>query len=117
MKINNRILLFFVLPTLAPLILPPQTLLSGIGAAVVVAALLLISGYFLYLGKPLALTLILFLQGLNIIIKMMLFFSKSVSEKGVADPVFAVTALLSIGLSLYLLFRLDSVSIRSQLKS
>ena len=116
MKINNRILLFFVLPTLAPLILPPQTLMSGIGAVVVVAALLLISAYFLYRGGSTALTLVIFLQGLNIIIKMMLFFSNSVSEKGVADPIFAVTALLSIGLSLYLLVRLDSVDIRSQLK-
>jgi len=117
MKINNRILLFFVLPTLAPLILPPQTLLNGIGAVLVMAALLLTSGYFLYRGQPLALTLVIFLQGLNVVIKMMLFFSTSVSAKGVANPIFAVTALLSIGLSLYLLFRLDSVDIRSQLKS
>ena len=116
MKINNRILLFFVLPTLAPLILPPQTLMSGIGGVAVVAALLLISAYFLYRGGSTALTLVIFLQGLNIIIKMMLFFSTSVSEKGVANPIFAVTALLSIGLSLYLLVRLDSVDIRSQLK-
>ena len=117
MRINNRILLFFVLPTLAPLILPPQTLLSGIGAALVIAALLLISGYVLHRGNATALTLVIFLQGLNIIIKMMLFFSTSVSEEGVADPIFAVTALLSICLSLYLLVRLDSVDIRAQLKS
>lgn len=117
MKINNRILLIFILPTLAPLILPPQTLLNGIGVTMVMAALLLASGYFLYRGKSLALTLVLFLQGLNIIIKMMLFFSTSVSAKGVANPIFAITTLLSIGLSLYLLFRLDSVDFRSQLKS
>ncbi len=117
MKINNRILLFFVLPTLAPLILPPRILLSGIGAVAAVAAFLLVSGYFLYRGEPQALTLVIFLQGLNVVIKMMLFFSTSVSEKGVADAIFAITALLSIGLSLYLLFRLDAVDIRSQLKS
>jgi hypothetical protein len=116
MRINNRILLFFVLPTLAPLILPPQTLASGMGAVAVVAALLLISSYFLYRGSSSALTLVIFLQGLNIITRMMLFFSTSVNEEGVADPVFAVTALLSICLSLYLLVRLDSVDIRSQLK-
>ncbi len=117
MKINNRILLFFVLPTLAPLILPPQILLSGIGAVAVVAAFLLASGYFLYRGEPQALTLVIFLQGLNVIVKMMLFFSTSVSEKGVVNIAFAISALLSIGLSLYLLFRLDSADIRSQLKS
>jgi len=117
MKINNRILLFYILPTLAPLILPPQTLLGGIGAVLVVAALLLVTGYFIQRGKSLALTFLIFLQGLNFIVKMMMFFSTSVSEKGVANPVFAVTALLSMGLSLYLLFRLDQVDIRSQLKS
>jgi hypothetical protein len=90
--------------------------MSGIGAVVVVAALLLISAYFLYRGRSTALTLVIFLQGLNIIIKMMLFFSTSVSAKGVADPTFAITALLSMGLSLYLLVRLDSVDIRSQLR-
>ena len=116
MKINNRILLFFVLPTLAPLILPPRILIEGLGAVLVIAALMIASEYFLYLGKSLALTFIIFLQGLNFIIKMMLFFSTSVSSKGVADPVFAITALLSMGLSLYLLFRLDQVDIRSQLK-
>ncbi len=117
MKINNRILLFYVLPTLAPLILPPQTLLSGIGAVLVAAALLLATGYFLQRGKPLALTFLIFLQGLNFIVKMMMFFSNSVSEKGIANPAFAVTAILSMGLSLYLLFRLDQVDIRSQLKT
>ncbi len=117
MKINNRILLFYILPTLAPLILPPQTLIDGIGAVLVVAALLLITGYFIQRGRSLALTFLIFLQGLNFIVKMMMFFSTSVSEKGVANPVFAVTALLSMGLSLYLLFRLDQVDIRSQLKS
>jgi len=117
MKINNRILLFFVLPTLAPLILPPQTLIGGIGAVLVAAALLLATGYFLQRGKALALTLLIFLQGLNFIVKLMMFFSNSVSEKGVANPAFAITALLSMGLSLYLLFRLDQIDIRSQLKS
>lgn len=90
MKINNHILLFYVLPTLAPLILPPQTLLNGIGAVLVAAALLLATGYFLQRGKPLALTFLIFLQGLNFIVKMMMFFSNSVSDKGVANPVFAM---------------------------
>ncbi len=117
MKINNRILLFFVLPTLAPLILPPSTLISGIGAVLVAAMLLLATGYFLQRGKPLALTLMIFLQGLNFITKLMMFFSNSISEKGVANPAFAVTALLSMGLSLYLLLRLDQPDIRAQLRT
>jgi hypothetical protein len=116
MKINNRILLFYVLPTLAPLILPPPMLLNGIGAVILLAALLLISGYFLQRGKPLALTFIILLQGLNFIIKMMLFFSTTISAKGVADWAFGTTALLSMALSFYLIFRLDQGDVRAQLK-
>lgn len=116
MKINNRILLFFVLPTLAPLLLPPGILLNGIGAVIFAAALLLFSGYFLYRGKPLALTFTIFLQGLSFIVRLMLFFSTSVSEEGMIDWAFTITSLLSMALSLYLVFRLDQVDIRAQLK-
>jgi len=117
MKINNRILLFFVLPTLAPLILPPNILVSGIGAVLFVAALLLFSGYLLQRGNALALTFVIFLQGLNFVVKLMLFYSTSINAKGVADWPFAITALLSMALSFYLIFRLDQVDIRSQLKT
>jgi FtsH-binding integral membrane protein len=116
MKINNRILLFFVLPTLAPLILPPAMLLNGIGPVLVIAALLLGSGYFLSRGKPLAHTFVIFLQGLSFIIRMMLFFSTSISSKGVIDWAFTITSLISMALSFYLVFRLDRVDIHAQLK-
>jgi hypothetical protein len=117
MKINNRILLFFVLPTLAPLLLPLDTLSSGIGAVIFAAGLLLASGYFLYIGKPLALTFSIFLQGLSFIVRLMLFFSTSVSEQGVIDWAFTITSLLSLALSFYLVFRLDEVDIRAKLKT
>ncbi len=117
MKINNRILLFFVLPTLAPLILPPRLLMQGFGVVVVVAALFLISGYFLNRGKSLALTFIIFLQGLNFVVRMMLFFSRSISVQGEVDWIFIITSLLSLSLSFYLMFRLDQVDIRAQFRS
>lgn len=117
MNNSKRILLFFVLPTLAPLILPPQTLVQGVAVVITVAALLIASGYFLYRSKPLALTLIIFIQGLNFIVRMMLFFSRSVSAENVIDVPFAITSLLSMGLSIYVLFRLDQVDVRAQMRS
>ncbi len=117
MRINNRILLFFVLPTLAPLFLPPQILVSGIGAVLVVAALLIFTGYMLHRGNSLALTFIIFLQGLNFVVKMMLFYSTAVSASGNADWPFAITALLSMAISFYLIFRLDQPDIRAQLRT
>lgn len=117
MRINNRILLFFVLPTLAPLILPPNLLVGGIGAVLAVAVLLLLTGYLLQRGNSLALTFIIFLQGLNFVVKMMLFYSTSISARGVADWPFAITSLLSMALSFYLIFRLDQPDIRAQLRT
>ena len=117
MNNSKRILLFFVLPTLAPLILPPQTLVQGIGVVITAAALLIASGTFLYQGRSLALTLMIFLQGLNFIVRMMLFFSHSVSAQNVVDIPFAITSLLSMGLSIYILFRLDQVDIHAQMRS
>ena len=117
MSNTKRILYFFVLPTLAPLILPPQTLAQGVGVVFFVAALLVISGYFIYRGKSSALTLVIFLQGLNFIVRMMLFFSRSVNAESVVDASFAITSLLSMGLSFYILFRLDQVDVRAQMRS
>ncbi|GAB4499358.1 MAG: hypothetical protein OHK0052_14260 [Anaerolineales bacterium] len=116
MKLDNRILLFFALPVLAPLLLPPQVLIEGIEVILFVAALLLTTGYLLYQGRRLALTFMVFLQGLNFIVRMMLFFSRSVDSKGTVDWAFIITSLLSMALSFYLLMRLDAVDIRAQLK-
>lgn len=117
MKINNPILLFFVLPTLAPLLLPPDTLLSGLGAVAFAAALLLFTGYFVSRGRSLALTFTIFLQGLNFVVRLMLFFSTAISAQGVADWPFIITSLLSMIISIYLVFRLDQVDIRAQMRS
>lgn len=116
MKINNPILLLFVLPTLAPLLLPPQLLIQGVGVVIAVAALILATGYFALRGKALAFTFIIFLQGLNFVVRMMLFFSQSISEAGVVDWMFIVTSILSMALSFYLLFRLDETDIRARIK-
>lgn len=117
MRINNRLVLLFILPTLAPLILPPNILVKGIGIVLVTAALLLMTGYLLSRGNSLALTFTIFLQGLNFIVKMMLFYPTAVSSSSKADWPFAITALLSMAISFYLIFRLDQPDIRAQLRT
>jgi hypothetical protein len=117
MRINNRIVLFFVLPTLAPLILPPAILIEGLLTVVFVAVVFLATGYFLKKGNSLALTLLIFMLGINFITRLMMFFSRSVSQQGVVDWPFAITSLLSLALSMYLVFRLDQIDIRAQLRS
>lgn len=117
MRINNRIVLFFVLPTLAALLLPPEMFLENILAIIVAALAFLIPGYLVYKGRPLALTFLIFLLGLNFIVRLMIFFSSAVSQQGVVNWPFTITSLLSLGISFYLIFRLDQVDIRAELRS
>jgi hypothetical protein len=117
MRINNRIILLFVLPTLAPLILPPDILLTSILTVLVAAAAFLATGYLVYRGMPRALTLLIFMLGVNFITRLMMFFSTAVSAQGVINWPFTITSLLSLCISFYLVFRLDQVDIRAQLRS
>jgi hypothetical protein len=117
MRINNRIVLFFVLPTLAPLLLPLDILLQGILTVIFVAAVFLASGYWVYRGKSLGLTFLIFLLGINFIVRLMMFFSTAVSAQGVVNWPFTITSLLSLFISFYLVFRLDQVDIRAQLRA
>ncbi len=123
MNSNQRLLFYFVLPTLAPLIFPPNWLVSLVapGGAVSIAGiigLLLVIGLFVGLGfllsngRSTALTLSIFLQGLNVIIRLMMTFPR-VYVQGVFNPWFVLASALSIGLSMYLLLRLDRVDVRA----
>lgn len=118
---TQRILLFFVLPTLAPLVYSPD-ILSGIFASggsggiitiVLVAALFVGLGFLLLRGRSAALTLSIFLQGLNVIIRTMMLLSKFTYSDGSINLPYMIAALISIGVSLYLVLRLDRVDVRT----
>ncbi len=111
----QKILLFVVLPFLAPLILPVRFLgpeggpILFLGAVVGISSLLL--SPFLWRGRSTALKLTIFLQGLNVIMRLMMFFP-NLSKQGVFDIPWLITSLLSMGLSLYLVLRLDRTDVR-----
>ena len=111
MKTSQRVLLFFILPLLGPLLYPPETLLGALPVVGVGAAVFILIGVMLWRGRSLALTFSIFLQGFNVIIRLMMFFSNSVERtaSGGANVhwVYFVLSLLSIGFSLWLLLRLD----------
>jgi hypothetical protein len=80
---NNitRILLFFVLPLIAVLSYPPDIFLSSTTGAyllVLVAVVFALLAFMLYRGSSRALTLSIFIQGMNVIIRIMMFFPHSV---------------------------------------
>jgi hypothetical protein len=115
MQTSKRILLFFVLPVIAPLLYPLDWI-QGLWLAIGLEALLFIGlGIALTRGRSTALTLTIFLQGLNVIIRLMMFFPHAAPSAGVIDVAFIIASLLSIGISMYLVLRLDKVDVRVQM--
>jgi hypothetical protein len=117
---NNitRILFFFVLPLIAVLSYPPDIFLSnenGVYLLLFVAVVFALLGIMLYRGSSRALTLSIFIQGLNVIIRIMMFFPHSVPRPGVFNWTYIIFSILGLALSSYLLLRLDRADIRSRL--
>jgi hypothetical protein len=113
MTTTKRVLLFIVLPMIAVLSFPPNTLVNAAEVILFAAGFFLLIGFLLWRGRSLALTFAIFLQGMNVIIRLMLFFAHAVPKSGVLDVPFAVTMLIGLGLSLYLTLRLDRTDVRT----
>lgn len=100
---------------IAPLMFPPNLLASGFLVVLFAAALFIIIGVFLLRGSSQMLTLAIFLQGLNAIVRIMMFFPHATFIDGSANIIYIVTSILSISLSIYLVLRLDKVDIRTRM--
>jgi hypothetical protein len=108
----RRGLLFFVLPVLAVISYPPKFLLSAAPILIVGVVLFCALGVLLLQGRSLALTFAIFVQGINAIMRLMMFFPNSFGTDGTVNFVYLVTCLLGMGLSIWLLLRLDRQDIR-----
>ena len=116
---NNitRLLLFFILPLIAVMSYPPDLFSAGGGTyilifVVVVFALL---AFLLYRGSSRALTLSIFIQGLNVIIRIMMFFNQAVPSPGQVNWSALIFSVLGLGLSSYLMLRLDKSDVRARM--
>lgn len=111
MSTAQKFFLFFALPFIAPLLFPPEMLISG-WVAIPIALLLFTGlGFLLLRGNSTALTLAIFLQGLNVIVRLMMLYPH-IYERGEFNLSWLVTSLLSIGISTYLVLRLDRTDVR-----
>lgn len=115
MSTFQRILFFFVIPIVSPLLLPPRMLAGGFLGIIAEVILFGALGFFLLRGNSTALTLCIFLQGLNVIIRLMMMFSHMTFPDGSFDFIYTFTSVISIALSLYLVLRLDRVDVRTQM--
>lgn len=107
----QKILIFFVLPFIAPLIYPVDLIGSAWIAFVISAVLFGALGVLLMRGNSTALTLSIFLQGINCIIRVMMVLPNA-SAGGQISIAWIITSMLSIGLSAYLVLRLDRTDVR-----
>jgi hypothetical protein len=113
----NRILIFFALPLLAVLAYPPQMLDGGLPVILFVALAFALIAFMLWRGSSRALTLMIFIQGMNVIVRIMMFFPHSTPRGGQFNFPYMILSALALALSLYLVLRLDKADIRSQLVS
>ena len=108
----KKILFFFILPIIGTMIYQPSILggaFSVIGVAVVFLILL---GYLLLRGYSRALTFMIFLNGMNVVIRIMMVLSTSFNKNGVFNLSFTLYGIAGILISLFLLLRLDKIDIR-----
>ena len=118
MNTITRLLFFFVLPAFAVLSYPPEIFVSdgsGIYLLLFIVAVFAVLGFMLYRGSSRALTLSIFIQGMNVIIRIMMFFNLTVPEPNQVNWTQMIFSILGIALSSYLLLRLDKPDIRARL--
>jgi len=108
----NKILFFFLLPILGILFYDPATLVKAPVLIVIVVAFFAIIGALLLRGYATVLTFAIFLNGMNVIVRLLMLVSNAFTDKGVFQPGFTIFTFLGLAISFFLMLRLDKVDIR-----
>jgi hypothetical protein len=109
MSTFKKVLFFFLLPTLGTLLYPPEIIGKAYSAIGIVALFFLALTAILWRGNLKALTFMIFLNGMNVIVRIMMLLSTTVSRAGVMDLPFLIYGFLGAAISFYLMLRLDKV--------
>ncbi len=115
MTSSRRLAPLFFLQVIPLVLYPPALMSSGFVVLAVAALAYLGLGYLVLRGRSWALTMSIFSQGVNVIIRLMMFFSHAVvmvGDQRRTDIAWIVTGLLAIGLSVWFLLRLDRQDVR-----
>jgi uncharacterized membrane protein len=115
MSSARRLAPLFFLQVIPLILYPPSLMASGAAVLAVVAIAYLALGYMVLRGRSWALTLTIFSQGLNVIVRLMMFFSRAVTVVGetrVVDVAWIVTGLVGMALSVWFLLRFDRQDVR-----
>ena len=117
---HSKPILFTIVTQIIPiLIIPPAILfsLNGLMAVGVLVVLFAGLGWALLRHKSWALNLSVFIQGFNIIVRVMMMFPNARSKDGIWDLAIILTSIISIALSVVYLQRLDKPDIQSMVSS
>jgi hypothetical protein len=106
----------YFLQFLPLLIYPPETLMAALPIIAIVVAIYVLLTYALIRGRTWALSLSIFLQGFNVIVRLMMLFphaTRPANAGGGFDLPYIFFNLLAIAISVWVLLRLDKPDIRS----
>jgi hypothetical protein len=115
---QSRLITLVAVAQFVPLVLFPWPLRAS--SAVFIAVLVLLSallGWALYQRKHWGITLTIFVQGINVIVRIITFFGNVYSESGGLDVALLLTYVASVALSVALLSSIDRPEIRLQFES
>jgi hypothetical protein len=112
MSLIKKLLFFFILPILGILFYNPATLVKSPVLIVIVVAFFTLIGVLLVRGYSTVLTFAIFLNGMNVIVRLLMLVSNAFTTKGVFQPGFALFTFAGLAISFYLMLRLDRVDVR-----
>lgn len=107
-----RVLLFFILPVIGTMFYQPSLLRSAISVIGVALIFFIGLGLLLWRGYSKALTFMIFINGMNVIVRIMMVLSTSFNKEGVFNPAFTLFGIAGAVISFYLMLRLDKIDVR-----
>ena len=113
----RRSIPLLLLQPLPLLLFPPALLADALPLIAIVIAIIWGLSWLVWRKIAWALTMSIFMQGLNVIIRVMMLLSNAVSQRsnGNLDVVYVVASVLAIVLSWLFLYRLDNQDLRAAL--
>ena len=112
MSVFQKVLYYFLLPAIGMVFYPPSIISSAYSVIGIVFLVFLILAAILWRGHSKALTFMIFLNGMNVIVRIMMLLSTAISKEGVIDTSFLLFGLAGAAISFYMMLRLDKVDVR-----
>ena len=115
MSTLKKVLLFFILPIFGIMIYEPSFLGGSFSVLIIALIFLIVVGLLLWQGYSKGLTFMIFLNGMNVIIRIMMLLSTSFSKESAFNLPFTLFVSVGAAVSFYLMLRLDKVDIRQHM--